>query len=260
MPAAITSIDLNADAGESFGRYTLGDDERLMRVVTSVSVACGWHAGDPGVIRHTIAMAAAAGAAVGAHPSFPDLQGFGRREMQMAHGDLRDAVIYQVAAVAGLAAAEGVRLRHVKAHGALYNMACRAPEVADAVVEGIRAVDRGLAIYALPHSALVRAASAAGLTVVAEGFADRNYEADGSLTPRTMPDAVLHDPQAAAARARRWLESGRLTTRSGVSLHLAVQTLCVHGDTDGAVALAAAVRHALEDARIRVAAPADAHG
>ncbi len=250
-----TSIDLNADAGESFGRYTIGDDERLMRVVSSVSIACGWHAGDPGVIRRTIAMARDAGVMVGAHPSFPDLQGFGRREMEMAATDLRDAVVYQVAAVAGLAAVEGVRLHHVKAHGALYNMACRRRDVAEAVVAGVSDIDRDLAVYAMPGSALAQAADAVGLRAVTEGFADREYEDDGSLTPRTLAGAVIHDPDAAALRAHDWLTTGRLISRTGVSLALPVQALCVHGDTEGAVALARAVRSRLEEAGIRVAAP-----
>lgn len=252
MPLAISSIDLNADVGESFGRYTLGDDAALLRVVTSASVACGWHAGDPGVIRATMALARDAGVSVGAHPSFPDLQGFGRREMQMAPDNLRDAVIYQVAAVAGLAAAEGVRLQHVKAHGALYNMACRDAGLATAVVAGVVAFDASLAIYALPDSALSRAADAAGLPVMAEGFLDRQYEADGSLTPRTTPGAVIHDPAEAARRAVAWMQTGEVTTRTGKRLALPVSALCVHGDTSGAAALASAVREALEAAGVRV--------
>ena len=252
MPLAIPSIDLNADVGESFGRYALGDDAGLMRVVTSVSVACGWHAGDPGVIRRTIAMARDAGVSVGAHPGFPDLQGFGRREMQVTPDDVRDAVIYQVGAVAGLAVSEGVRLHHVKAHGALYNMACRDAGLAAAVVAGVAAFDASLAIYALPDSALTRAADAAGLPVMAEGFLDRQYEADGSLTPRTAPGAVIHDPAEAARRAVAWMQTAGITTRTGERLRLSVSALCVHGDTSGAVALATAAREALEDAGVRV--------
>jgi 5-oxoprolinase (ATP-hydrolysing) subunit A len=252
MPLAIPAIDLNADAGESFGRYRLGDDERLLRVVTSVSVACGWHAGDPGVIRATLGLARACGVSAGAHPSFPDRQGFGRREMQMASDDLRDAVIYQVAAVAGMAAVEGVRLQHVKAHGALYNMACREPRLAAAVVGAVAALDRSLAIYALPDSALARAAEAAGLPVIAEGFLDRHYEDDGRLTPRGHPDAVIDDAKQAAARAVEWLRTGAVISRTGTPLPLRVSALCVHGDTDGAVALATAVRRAIEAAGVRL--------
>lgn len=254
MPLAIPFIDLNADAGESFGRYTLGDDAGLMRVATSVSVACGWHAGDPRVIRTTIALARDAGVSVGAHPSFPDLQGFGRREMQMAPGDLRDAVIYQVAAVAGLAAAEGVQLHHVKPHGALYNMACRDPRLAEAIVDAVASFDRALAIYGLPGSALMRGAATAGLPVMPEGFVDRQYEADGALTPRTHPDAVIHDADEAARRALHWMQTGALVARTGERLSLPVAALCVHGDTFGAVALAARVRETLEAAGVLVAA------
>jgi UPF0271 protein len=248
------TIDLNADAGESFGRYSLGDDAGLMRVVTSVSVACGWHAGDPGVIRRTIAMARDAGVSVGAHPGYPDLLGFGRRELHMAPDDLRDAVIYQVSAVAGLAAAEGVRLHHVKAHGALYNMACRDAGLAEAIVDAVAAVDRSLAIYGLPDSALVRAAAAAGLPVMPEGFLDRTYEADGTLTPRTVPGAVIDDPHAGARRALAWLRDGYVVARTGERLALRVAALCVHGDTPGAVPLVTAVREMLESAGVRVAA------
>jgi len=258
MAPLIPSIDLNADAGESFGRYRLGNDQQLLRVVTSVSVACGWHAGDPGVIRATVALAREAGVSVGAHPSYPDRQGFGRREMRMGRDELRDAVIYQVAALAGMAAVEGVRIRHVKAHGALYNMACREAQVADAVVAAVAAIDRSLALYALPDSALANAAADAGLTVMAEGFLDRTYEADGTLTPRTVAGAVIDDADAAAARAVGWLESGTLVARDGGTLTLPVNALCVHGDTDGAVAIAAATRRALEAAGVRVASPLEA--
>ena len=252
MPLAISAVDLNADVGESFGRYQLGDDRRLLRVVTSASVACGWHAGDPGVIRATLALAREAGVSVGAHPSFPDRQGFGRRELQMAPAELRDAVIYQVAAVAGMAAVEGVRLRHVKAHGALYNMACRDRQVAAAIVEAVVSLDRTLAIYALPASALADAAQQAGLAVMPEGFLDRAYEADGSLTPRGRPGAVIEQPDVAAARAVDWMRTGTVVTRTGEQIALPVKALCVHGDTDGAVALATAVRQALEAAGVQL--------
>lgn len=255
MALAIPSIDLNADAGESFGRYTLGDDAGLMRVATSVSVACGWHGGDPRIIRTTIGLARDAGVSVGAHPSFPDLQGFGRRELQMAPDELRDAVIYQVAAVAGLAAAEGVRLHHVKPHGALYNMACRDPRPAEAIVDAVTSFDRTLAMYCLPGSALARAAAAAGLVVVPEGFLDRRYEADGTLTPRTHPAAVILDADEAARRALHWMQTGMLEARTGEPLALPVAALCVHGDTAGAVGLAATVRAALEGAGVLFAPP-----
>lgn len=252
MPLAISAVDLNADVGESFGRYQLGDDRRLLRVVTSASVACGWHAGDPGVIRATLALAREAGVSVGAHPSFPDRQGFGRRELQMAPDELRDAVIYQVAAVAGMAAVEGVRLHHVKAHGALYNMACRDRQVAAAIVEAVASLDRTLAIYALPASTLADAAQQAGLAVMPEGFLDRTYEADGSLTPRGRPGAVIELPDVAAARAVDWMRTGTVVTRTGEQIALPVKALCVHGDTDGAVALATAVRQALEAAGVHL--------
>lgn len=251
----IRRVDLNADAGESFGRYALGDDRQVMQAVTSVSIACGWHAGDPGVIRATLAMAREAGVAVGAHPSFPDLQGFGRREMQMTDAELENGVIYQVAAVAGLAAAEGLRLAHVKPHGALYNLACRDVRVASAVASAVAMVDRRLSVYALPASALAHAAEGAGLRVVSEGFADRQYEDDGTLTPRTLANAVLTDPDAVAARAAQWMISGTIATRTGASLPLHIETLCLHGDTPGAAVTAAALRRALESSGVLVAHP-----
>jgi 5-oxoprolinase (ATP-hydrolysing) subunit A len=256
-PPAIAEVDLNADAGESFGRYTLADDEALMRSVTSVSIACGWHAGDPGVIRRTVALARAAGVSVGAHPSYPDLQGFGRRAMVLSPDELTDGVIYQVSAVAGLAAAEGVALSHVKPHGALYNTACRDTAVARAIARGIVAVDRSLAIFAPPDSPLAEAAATVGLAVVAEGFADRAYEADGSLMDRSNPGAVLHDREAIAARVAAWMQSGMVPAAGGARLSLRVQTICVHGDAPGASETCAAIRHALVSAGVRVRRPRD---
>lgn len=252
---SIAEIDLNADAGESFGRYTLGDDEAVMRSVTSVSVACGWHAGDPCVIRRTVALARAAGVCVGAHPSYPDLQGFGRRAMAMSPDELTDGVIYQVAAVGGLAAAEGVALHHVKPHGALYNVACRDTAVARAIVRGVVAVDRRLVMYAPPGSRLAEAAATAGLDVVAEGFADRAYEVDGSLVDRSRPGSVLHDREAIAARVAAWMQSGTVPAAGGALLPLRVRTICVHGDTPGAAETCAAIRHALASIGVRVLAP-----
>ena len=187
-------IDLNSDLCESFGAWPMGQDEALMTSITSANVACGFHAGDPGVMRQTVALARQHNVAVGAHPGFPDLVGFGRREMQAAPREVEDFVVYQVAALAGVAAAQGVRLQHVKAHGALYNQACRDASLADAIARAVAALDPSLILFGLPGSELLRAGERAGLRVAAEIFADRAYEPDGSLASRRKPGAVIHDP------------------------------------------------------------------
>lgn len=227
-------IDLNSDMGESFGAWTIGADAELLSVVSSANVACGAHAGDPSVMRMTVRAAKQAGVSVGAHPGFPDLAGFGRREMRMTPSAIEDCVIYQVAALTGVAAAEGVTLAHVKPHGALYNMAVKDRDLADAIARAIAAVDRALVMVGLPGSALERAAEDAGLAFAAEGFADRAYEADGTLTPRAKPGALVTDPAAAASGALRLAEGGR------------VRTICIHSDTPHAAAIALAVRTALD--------------
>jgi UPF0271 protein len=247
-------VDLNADVGESFGPYTIGDDAGLMRSVTSVSVAAGFHGGDPGVLRGTIQLARAHGLAVGAHPGFADRQGFGRREFVMSPQDVEDMVLYQIAAVAGVAAAEGLRLRHVKPHGALYNMAARDRRLAEAIVRAVAAFDVSLTLLGLPGSCLLEAAGAACLATAAEGFADRAYAADGSLAPRSVPGAVISDDESAAARTIRMVKEGVVETLDGTTLRLDVQTVCVHGDTPGAAGLASRVRAGLESAGILVAA------
>src|SRR5262245_27999492 len=186
-------IDLNADVGEAFGAYAIGHDAGLMRSITSANVAAGFHAGDPSVLRSTIRLAKAHRVAVGAHPGFPDLGGFGRREMTVSPADAEDFVLYQIAAVAGVAAAEGVALQHVKPHGALFNMAMRDAGLASAIVRATAAFNPKLILFGLPESELLKAGRAAGLRVVAEAFADRAYESDGSLVARSKPGAVVHD-------------------------------------------------------------------
>lgn len=228
------TIDLNSDMGESFGAWSIGADAELLRVVSSANVACGAHAGDASVMRRTVRAARAAGVSVGAHPGFPDLAGFGRRDLRMTAAELEDSVITQVAALAGVAAIEGVRLAHVKAHGAMYNMAAQDASMADAIAAAIAAVDRTLVMVGLPASALERAAANAGLTFAAEGFADRAYNADGTLVPRTKPGALITDPAQAAEAAVRMARGGR------------VRTICIHSDTPGAAAIGAAVRRAFD--------------
>src|SRR5436190_22690503 len=196
-------IDINSDMGESFGAYTIGRDAGLMQSITSANVAAGFHAGDPSVLRATIRAAKAHGVAVGAHPGFPDLVGFGRRELNVTAREAEDLTLYQIAAVAGVAAAEGVRLQHVKPHGALFNMAVRNGELAGAIARAVAAFDRSLILFGLPGSEILAAGGAAGLRVAAEVFADRAYESDGSLASRRKPGSVIHDPEAVVARAVR---------------------------------------------------------
>jgi len=247
-------IDLNADGGEGFGAYAIGADADLLRAVTSLNVACGSHGGDPVVIRRTIRAAVAAGVAVGAHPGFPDLQGFGRRPMQIAPADLAAMLIYQIGATAALAAAEGVRLRHVKAHGALYNMAVADAGLAGAIAEATAAFE-GLWLFAPLNSAMAAAAQARGIRIAYEAFLDRGYRRDGTLVPRSDPGALVTDPAQVAARAVALATEGTVTTADGTQLTVRPQTLCIHSDTPGAGSLAAAARAALEAAGIRVAAP-----
>ncbi len=246
-------IDLNCDIGESFGRYTLGDDAAMLDVVTSANVACGLHASDPSVMQATVALAAQKGVAVGAHPGYPDLQGFGRRVMALTPSEIEATVLYQIGALAGFARAAGAPLVHVKPHGALYNVAARDLAVAEAIARAVAAFDPKLIVVALPDSALLYAARTAGLRVACEGFADRAYCEDGSLVPRTEPGAVIHVPALATARAIRMVTQGEVEAITGKVVPLRIDTLCIHGDTPGAVAIAAALRAALEAAGVVVA-------
>src|SRR5437588_461366 len=199
-------IDINSDMGESFGAYTIGRDAGLMKSITSANVAAGFHAGDPTGRRDAIRLAKAHGVAVGAHPGFPDLVGFGRRELNVTPGEAEDFVLYQIAAVAGVAAAEGVPMQHVKPHGALFNMAVRSRELSAAIARAVAAFDKTLILFGLPGSEILEAGRAAGLRVAAEVFADRAYEPDGSLASRRKPGSVIHDPDAVVARAVRMVK------------------------------------------------------
>ncbi len=247
-------IDLNSDVGESYGAYRLGADAAVMRSITSANVACGYHAGDPGVMRETVRLARAAGVAVGAHPGFPDLVGFGRREMRVSPTDVEDMVLYQRGAHAAIARSEGAPIVHVKAHGALYNMAARERPLADAIARAVRAFDPSLVLFGLPGSELLRAGEAEGLRVASEGFADRAYAPDGSLVSRTRPGAVIHDPEEVVRRSMKMVTDGRVTAMDGSELSLEVSTLCVHGDTEGAHDLTRLLRQGLEQHGIEVRA------
>lgn len=249
------SIDLNADVGEGLGPWPMGADAALIPLVTSVNIACGAHAGDPLTIRTTVRLALEAGASLGAHPGYPDLVGFGRRELAMTPDELAASVLFQVAAVAGIARAEGGALRHVKPHGALYHRLAADRAAAAAVVAAIASLDDGLAVVGPPGSALLAGAAAAGLAPIAEGFADRAYEPGGGLRPRTQAGALLDDPALASAQAVSIARDGRAVAADGTQLAMTVQTLCVHSDTPGAPAIAAAVRAALAAAGVDVRRP-----
>jgi UPF0271 protein len=247
-------IDLNADVGESLGPWPMGNDERLIPLVTSVNVACGAHAGDPLTIERTIRLAVNHNVAVGAHPGYPDLVGFGRRDLDMTTDELRASIVYQVGAVAGIARSLGAELRHVKPHGALYNRAVRDAAVADTIAAAVRRASPELVLVGLAGSALIHAGVAAGLQVASEAFADRAYEADGSLRSRRLPGAILATPAAAAKQALSIVRDGRVTARDGTVVAVRADTICVHGDTPGAVEYVAAIRAVLDKAGVTMAA------
>lgn len=251
-------VDLNGDVGESSASWPAGHDALLMPALTSASIACGFHAGNPSIMRHTVVLARAHGVAVGAHPSLPDVEGFGRREMPCSAAEVEDMVVYQVGALAAIAAHEGVRLSHVKPHGALYNMAARDASLADAIARAVAAVDPALVLFGLSGSHLITAARRAGLRAAAEVFADRAYRSDGSLVPRSEAGAVLHDDTAVVDRAVEMVTGGGVTAIDGTRVPLEVDTICVHGDTPGAAALARRVRAALVSAGVAVRAYAGA--
>lgn len=250
----MTPINLNADLGESFGAWTMGSDAELLTVIGSANIACGFHAGDPVVMRETVRLAIANGVSLGAHPAFPDLQGFGRRVMQLSPRELEATILYQVGALQAMAAAEGGCVTHVKPHGALSNMACADEAMAATVARAVKALDRELILLAPALSALERAGEAAGLRVAREVFADRTYQADGQLTPRSHPGAVLHDAADCVRHVQRMLDAGGIVTADGQRLPTPIHSLCVHGDGPGAVAAARAIRTALEAAGHRLVA------
>ena len=241
----MTSIDLNSDLGEGFGAWQMGDDTAMLAVVTSANIACGFHAGDPAGIFSVLKEAAARDVAVGAHVAYRDLVGFGRRNMEPSSAELVGDVIYQIGALQGLATAAGTKVRYVKPHGALYNTIAHDKRQAADVIAAIKAVDPSLVLMALAGAPIVAQARAAGLSVVCEAFADRAYNGDGSLVSRRLPGAVLHDAQVIAQRILRLVESGRVTAIDGTDIALEAQSICVHGDTPEAVAIARALRETL---------------
>jgi len=238
-------IDLNCDMGESFGVYNLGHDEEAMPYVTSINVACGFHASDPLNMMKTVKLAKKFGVAVGAHPSFPDLVGFGRREMVATAEEIKADVIYQIGALWGYCLTEGIKMQHVKAHGGMYNMAVKDMSVATALAEAIKAVDPGLIMLCLANTAMVTAAKQVGVKYVEESFADRAYTAQGSLVSRKLPGSVIHDIDIVAERVLNMVKNNQVTSIDGVQVALKTQTVCVHGDTPGAVGMIKKIREKL---------------
>lgn len=247
-------IDLNADLGESFGAWRMGDDAGVVPWITSANIACGFHAGDPSVMRATILLCVQHGVAIGAHTSLPDLPGFGRREMKTAPNEVYAQTLYQLGALHALTHAAGTQLHHVKPHGALYNMAARDRALAGAIAAAVRDFNPMLILAGLAGSTLIDAGLAAGLTVQREGFCDRRYRADGSLMPRSETGAVIEDIDDAVAQAVSIATRGEAVTGDGAKLRIEADTLCVHGDRANAAAFAERLRRALERAGMRVAA------
>ncbi len=247
------TVNLNADLGEGFGAYDVGDDDAMLGIVASANVACGFHAGDPMVMAHTVAKAVERGVSLGAHPSYPDLQGFGRRPMRLSAAEVESMVAYQIGALMGIAAGRGGRVTHVKAHGALNNQAAVDDDAALAIGRAIKGIDPGLVYLAPAGSAMAKAGRALGLPTAEEVFADRAYDDDGNLVPRDRPGAMIHDPAAAAANVLRVLEEGVIVSVTGKRIPCTVHSVCVHGDDPGAVAMAGTLRRTLEAAGVRIA-------
>lgn len=243
-------VDLNCDMGESFGRYKLGFDEDIMPYISSANIACGFHAGDPGHMRRTVRLAEAAGIGIGAHPGLPDLIGFGRREMMVSCEEVRDYVTYQIGALQAFTKMK--KLQHVKPHGALYNMGVTNEGLARAVAEAIKEVDPDLILVGMTGSAWIRVGRELGLRVACEAFADRAVNPDGTLVPRMYPKAVIHDVEEVVARVLRIVTEGRTIAINGQEIEVAADTICLHGDTPGAVDLARTLRQRLEAAGVVV--------
>ncbi|WP_110953861.1 5-oxoprolinase subunit PxpA [Anaerosinus massiliensis] len=248
------TIDLNCDLGESFGAYTIGGDEKILPFITSANIACGFHAGDPSVMRKTVQAAIAQHVAIGAHPGLPDLNGFGRREMAISPQEAYDMMVYQVGALYGFVKAEGVRMQHVKPHGALYNMAAKKPALAEAIAEAIYKVDPELILFGLSCSAFIKAGEKIGLKTAQEVFADRTYQLDGTLTPRKMANAMITDADAAVMQVVRMVKESRVKTLPGEDLTIKADTVCIHGDGAHAIAFAKQIHETLEREGITVQA------
>jgi len=245
-------VDLNADVGESYGAFRIGADEELLREVTSANIACGWHAGDPLVMAKTVDLALRTGTGIGAHPGFPDLLGFGRRNLQISSAEAKGYVLYQMGALEAFVRRTGETIQHVKLHGAMYNVVSKDPVLAAAVVEAVIEFNRDLILVGLSGSQFLKLAEDAGLRVAHEAFADRAYLPDGALVSRTTPGALIKDPVSAAARALRMMTEGLVRTSDGQDIQVRADTICIHGDNPEAVSFARAVRQALENAGVKI--------
>lgn len=245
-------IDLNCDMGESFGAWKMGQDEQILPYVSSANIACGYHAGDASVMRHTVAQAIKHGVKLGAHPGLPDLVGFGRRNMAISPENAYDIMVVQIGALAAVAATQGSRLHHVKAHGALYNMAVKDATLAKALAQAISDVDKSLIMFVLAGSCMVEAAQQCGLTVKQEVFCDRTYQPDGSLTPRREHNAMITDVNQSITQVLQMVQKGFVTAVDGSKVTLKAETLCIHGDQPNAVIFAQSIRSALQDAGINI--------
>ena len=251
----MATIDLNCDMGESFGVYSMGNDVPILDYVSSANIACGFHAGDAATMHKTVRAALARGVAIGAHPGLQDLQGFGRRTIALGADEAYDLVVYQLGALGGFASALGTRVRHVKAHGALYNMAARDMKLAGAIARAVHDVDPELVLFALAGSDMIAAAEAIGLRVASEVFADRSYQDDGSLTPRRLPGAMIEDIDAAIAQVRRMVTEGRVRAVSGNDVAVRADTICIHGDQPNAMVFARGIHDALAGDGIEIRPP-----
>ena len=245
-------VDLNSDLGESFGNYKLGCDAEVLKYVTSANIACGFHAGDPTVMRETVKLALVNGTALGAHPGLPDLQGFGRRNMAITPKEAYDITVYQIGALYAFAKAEGACLQHVKAHGALYNMAAKDKKLAEALAEAVYAVNPEMVLFGLAGSEMIIAAEKLGLKTASEVFADRSYQQDGSLTPRNMAGAMITEESVALAQVMKIVINGRVATLAGEEITLKADTICVHGDGAKAIEFTKKIRSSLLEAGVDV--------
>lgn len=245
-------VDLNCDLGESYGLFKIGNDEEVLRHITSANVACGYHAGDHNVMMETVKMAKAHGVRIGAHPGFPDLPGFGRREMKMSAKEIYNLTIYQIGALAAIAKSCGTKVVHVKPHGALYNMAAKDKTIADAIASAVADVDPALVLFGLAGGSLVKSGKEHGLQVAEEVFADRTYQPDGSLTPRSHLNAIIHDPEIAINRVIRMVREGRVEAVDGKDIEIKADTICIHGDEPRALDFAIKLKEALKEEGIKV--------
>ncbi|WP_100486692.1 LamB/YcsF family protein [Sporolactobacillus pectinivorans] len=250
----MTQIDLNCDLGESFGHYVIGNDARVLPLISSANVACGFHAGDFSVMHRTVTQAKDNHVAVGAHPGLPDLEGFGRREMKVTPSEVYDMVVYQIGALRAVAAAQKIRLNHVKPHGALYHMAAEHEKIAEAVAQAIADLDPELLLFGMDGTYLTKAGEKAGLHVIYEAYADRTYQPDGSLTPRSQPGALITNTDQALNQVLQMIQRGVVKTAGGREIPVRAETICVHGDGAAALAFAGTIRSELQKCGITIAA------